>query len=113
MITQDDIDATGAWLRTKLERMLNIIDDSSELPHGYKRCSTCQRVLIFEEFYRFHRSRDGRLGRCKSCFLRKRKETSERERDGGQVAIGKSATTPVTSEAELLAALKTGEAFYL
>lgn len=87
-INQDDIDATGAWLRHSLERMLNIIDDSSELPHGYKRCSTCRRVKIVEEFYRFHRSRDGRLGRCKSCFL-KRKEELKRERQEG--SAGKSA----------------------
>lgn len=110
-INQEDIDATGAWLRHSLERMLNILDDSSELPHGYKRCSTCQKVLIFEEFYRFHRSRDGRLGRCKSCFLKKRKE-NQRERNGG-ANQGRTATTPVTSIDELRAALKSPEVFYL
>jgi len=90
-IDQTDIDQTGAWLRNSLERMLNIIDDESP-PFGYKVCSSCRRLLKVESFYRFHRSRDGRLGRCKSCFLSKR-GGHKRERGGGEA--GKSTPTTV------------------
>ena len=104
------VNEMAGWLAYSLEYMLDV-KDGKKAPRGWKRCSTCGNLKRLESFYRFHRSRDGRLGRCKSCFLKKRKESYQRERDGGSVAIGKSATTPVTSIEELRAALKRPEVF--
>lgn len=50
---------------------------------------------------RFHRSRDGRLGRCKSCFLSRREEL-KRQRDRGSHASEDRQPTPVTTTIGLL-----------
>lgn len=105
MTTEDDVMEAARRLRVVLEKMLD--PAPSRLPDHLKICSSCGELKPVESFYRFHRSRDGRLGRCKSCFLAKRGGASRERRGGGEA--GKS--TPITSETELRAALKTGEVF--
>lgn len=34
-----------------------------------KRCTNCGLVKSLESFYRYHRNKDGRVSRCKRCFL--------------------------------------------
>lgn len=107
MTTEDEVQEAARRLRVRLEIMLD--PEPSRMPPGLKGCSTCGLVKPLEFFYRFHRSRDGRLGRCKSCFLTRREEL-KRERDGGS-SIGKSAVTPVTTISELRTALTKPEVF--
>jgi hypothetical protein len=101
------VNETAGWLAYSLDYMLDV-KDGKKTPRGWKRCSTCDKLKRPESFYRFHRSRDGRLGRCKSCFLKKRKE-HERERAGG---LSGKIGSPVRNETELRAALKSPEVFH-
>lgn len=37
------------------------------IPEGHKRCSKCEKILTIDNFTKYSRSRDGRLGVCKKC----------------------------------------------
>lgn len=104
MVTEEQVNDAARRLRVTLEKMLD--PAPSKLPASLKICSECGELKSVDSFYRFRRSRDGRLGRCKSCFLSRREILRER-RDRGE--LGKS--TPVASETELRAALKSPEVF--
>lgn len=37
------------------------------IPEGHKRCSRCERILLYQDFYRLRKSSDGRKSQCKTC----------------------------------------------
>jgi hypothetical protein len=84
-ITDADLNLAAKHLVASLERMVKIREKETlkpSLPFGWKKCSACYQTKTVESFYRYHRSSDGRLGRCRRCLLNRREEL-KRERAGG------------------------------
>ena len=96
VITEADLDRGAQYLAARLTHMVDVLEDHEKnppkqgpmIPAGFKRCSTCRKMKPLESFYRLQRSRDHRLGRCKSCFLTKRGDAL---RERGGVGLGRSA----------------------
>lgn len=48
-----------------------------EIPDGFKRCTHCKEIKVFEEFDRNSRSKDGRRQPCRACRKLFREQNSE------------------------------------